>query len=254
VSVHRLVQSVTADQMPAELASQWRQAAAALIEAAIPEDTEPPGTWLVCAALLPHAQAVLDLTSDGMWRIARYLGISGSYPAAHDLFQLIVDAYEEDDAYGPEHPDTLAVRGNLARWTGQAGDTAAARDQFAALLPVRERVLGAEHPHTLVSRHNLARWTGQAGDPAAACDLFTALLPVLEQIPGPEHPRILDLRPDLARWTGGAGDPASARDQLSALLPVIIRVLGPEHPDTPAARHELSLWTARADSAPSAPP
>ena len=39
VSVHRLVQAVTADQMPAELARQWRQAAAALIEAAIPADT-----------------------------------------------------------------------------------------------------------------------------------------------------------------------------------------------------------------------
>ena len=43
VSVHRLVQAVTADQMPAELAGQWRQAAAALIEAAIPGDTEPAG-------------------------------------------------------------------------------------------------------------------------------------------------------------------------------------------------------------------
>ena len=42
VSVHRLVQAVTADQMPAELAGQWRQAAAALIEAAIPADTDLP--------------------------------------------------------------------------------------------------------------------------------------------------------------------------------------------------------------------
>ena len=41
VSVHRLVQAVTADQMPAELAREWQQAAAALIEAAIPGDTEP---------------------------------------------------------------------------------------------------------------------------------------------------------------------------------------------------------------------
>ena len=41
VSVHRLVQAVTADQMPAELARRWRQAAAALIEAAIPADTAP---------------------------------------------------------------------------------------------------------------------------------------------------------------------------------------------------------------------
>ena len=36
---------------------------------------------------------------------------------------------------GPEHPDTLAARASLAYWTGQAGDAAAARDQFAALLP-----------------------------------------------------------------------------------------------------------------------
>ena len=42
VSVHRLVQAVTADQMPAELAGAWRQAAATLIEAAIPDDTRQP--------------------------------------------------------------------------------------------------------------------------------------------------------------------------------------------------------------------
>ncbi len=41
----------------------WRQAAAALIEAAIPADTGLPETWPVCAALLPHAQAALDLTA-----------------------------------------------------------------------------------------------------------------------------------------------------------------------------------------------
>ena len=61
---------------------------------------------------------------------------------------------------GPEHPDTLTARANLARWTGQAGDAAAARDQFAALLPVRERVLGPEHPDTLTARRDLAYWTG----------------------------------------------------------------------------------------------
>ena len=85
VSVHRLVQAVTADQMPAELAEAWRQAAAALIEAAIPDDTALPGTWPVCAALLPHAQAALADDSDGMARIANYLGSSGSYAAARDL-------------------------------------------------------------------------------------------------------------------------------------------------------------------------
>ena len=124
VLVHRLVQAVTADQMPEDLAGAWRQAAAALIEAAIPADPQQPGTWPVCAALLPHARAVLDLTSGGMWQIARYLGFSGSYLAARDLSQRIADAHTEDEAYGPEHPETLAARRNLAGWTGQAGDAA----------------------------------------------------------------------------------------------------------------------------------
>ena len=39
------------------------------------------------------------------------------------------------------------------------GDAAGARDQFAALVPVRERVLGAEHPVTLTTRASLADWT-----------------------------------------------------------------------------------------------
>ena len=63
---------------------------------------------------------------------------------------------------GPEHPDTLDDRANLAYWTGEAGDAAGARDQLAALLPVRERVSGAEHPDTRTDRASLAYWTREA--------------------------------------------------------------------------------------------
>ena len=68
-----------------------------------------------------------------------------------------------EETRGAEHPDTLTARANLADWTGEAGDAAGARDQFAALLPIRERVSGAEHPRTLTTRANLARWTGSRG-------------------------------------------------------------------------------------------
>ena len=37
-------------------------------------------------------------------------------------------------ALGPEHPDTLVTRNNLARWTGKAGNPAAARDQAVLAL------------------------------------------------------------------------------------------------------------------------
>ena len=56
----------------------------------------------------------------------------------------------------------MVARGNLAGWTGEAGDAAGARDQLAALLPITERVLGPEHSDTLNIRRNLAHWTEKA--------------------------------------------------------------------------------------------
>ena len=247
VSVHRLVQAVTLDQMPGQLAGQWRQAAAAVIEAAIPDDTDQPDTWPICAVLLPHAQAALTADSDGLVLIANYLGQSGSHAAARDLYQRVLEARVR--VLGAEHPDTLAARADLALWTGEAGDAAAARDQYAALLPTLEQVLGPEHPHTLTARANLAHRTGEAGDAAAARDQYAALLPVRERVSGPEHPATLVARANLAGWTGEAGDAAAARDQFAGLLPVRERVSGPEHPATLAARSGLAGSTGQAGDA-----
>jgi hypothetical protein len=89
----------------------------------------------------------------------------------------------------------------LAYWTGEAGDAAAARYQFATLLPVVERVLGAEHRDTLGTRGNLARYTGEAGNAARARDQFAVLLAIRERVLGARPRR----RP--ARSTSAAGRP-----------------------------------------------
>jgi hypothetical protein len=119
VSVHRLVQAVTVDQMPGDLLAQWRQAAAAVIEAAIPASIDTPQTWPTFALLLPHAHAALAEDSDGMARTAQYLGHSGSPAAARDLSRRIVDARSR--GLGPEHPDTLVTRNNLALLDREGG-------------------------------------------------------------------------------------------------------------------------------------
>jgi tetratricopeptide (TPR) repeat protein len=286
VLVHRLVQNVMLDQMSADLAGQWRQAATALIEAALPADTERPEAWPICALLLPHTLKALAEDSAGMARIADYLGSSGSYAVARDLYERVYEARKE--VLGPEHPRTLIARHELAHWTrfagdpaaardqyaalrpvyervlgpedettlktrgwladltGDVGDPAAARDQYAALLPVDERVLGPEHTETLAASRNLATWTGEAGNPAAARDLLAERLPVEERVLGPEHPATLITRANHARWTGEAGDPAAARDKLAELLPEFEQVLGPEHPRTLLIRGYLARWTGEA--------
>ena len=247
VSVHRLVQAITMDQLSQEEAQAWRRAAAAVIEAALPGDPQDPGSWPVFAALLPHAPAALNPASYSMAQISRYLAASGSYTAALAVQQQVLHAWEE--IRGAEHPSTLTARANLAYFIGQAGDAAGARDQYAALLPVRERVSGAEHPSTLTARANLAYFIGQAGDAAGARDQYAALLPVRERVSGAEHPATLIARTGLASWTGRAGDAAGARDQFAALMPVFERVLGAEHPHTLTTRDHLASWTGRAGDA-----
>jgi len=244
VLVHRLVQAVTLDQAGAEQARAWRKAAAALIEAAIPRSPDVPETWLTCAALLPHAQAVLAYDSRGMSRLADFLSSSGSYTAALGLWQKITAARER--VFGPEHPDTLTTRSSLARWTGEAGYPAAARDLLSELLPAEERVLGAEHPETLTTISSLARWTGQAGDRTTARDMYSALLPDMERVLGTYYLETLATRHNLAQQTGGAGEPTAARDMLTRLLPDVTRVLGAEHPNSLTTRASLPHWTGEA--------
>jgi len=230
VLVHRLVQDITRSQLTA-CAAGSRPVAAELVSAAIPHDADLPGVWSACATLLPHARAALSLTSDGLWRIAGYLGASGSYTAARDLYQLTAEAHQTNKEYGPGHPDTLGARSPPGR--GQRGDSAAARDQYAALLPIQERILGPDHPNTLTTRGNIATWTGGRGTLQAPATSSPPYCPSAHAFSARNIPSTLLTRGNLAFWTSQTGDAAAARDQYAALLPIEERILGPEHPQHP---------------------
>ncbi|MEU1798217.1 tetratricopeptide repeat protein [Streptomyces californicus] len=57
---------------------------------------------------------------------------------------------------GPDHPQTLASRDNLANALGSLGEHQQAVELHQRVLAERERVLGPDHPATLTSRNNLA--------------------------------------------------------------------------------------------------
>jgi hypothetical protein len=103
-----------------------------------------------------------------------------------------------NDLCGPDHPDTLTTRNNVAFWTGEAGDAREALRLSVVLLPNRERVLGPDHPDTLTTRHNVAVWTGQVGDAREALRLFGELLPDRKRVLGPDHPDTLAARGNVA--------------------------------------------------------
>ena len=166
----------------------------------------------------PHSKPVAayarDRRSEHLWAIGQSdqaLSALPELPTPADNLALWQSWYERlRQGLGPDHPDTLATRHNIAAWTGRNGDARAALQLCTALLPDRQRILGPDHLDTLATRANIALWTGQAGDVGTALELCTALLRDQRQILGPDHPDTLNTRHNLAHWTGRAGGARAA--------------------------------------------
>ncbi|MDQ0616779.1 tetratricopeptide repeat protein [Arthrobacter globiformis] len=69
-------------------------------------------------------------------QLASLTGETGDLAGAISQFRELLD--DQLRVLGPDHPDTLSTRSNLAFWTGQAGDPAGAISQLHELLDSRE--------------------------------------------------------------------------------------------------------------------
>ena len=286
VTVHQLVQAITSDQIPIEQRPGWKDAAAALLRSALPEDPKLPENWPTFRSLAPHVLATLPAAD--MRSTVQFLRSSGSYGAAvvvqehitqdaldrggprssefltemANFFYMKGEAGNRDEArqglagmlrglkhvVDPEAPFYLQLQSQLARWTGAAGDPAKACALFRDLLPVLERVFGEKDSRTLTARFNYAAMLAEAGDPAGARDLFAAMVPIYDEVFGANDPDTLGVRASLAYSTGMAGEPGRARELYAMLLPVLDGTLGPVHHNTIAARLNMAYMTAVVDN------
>ena len=147
---------------------------------------------------------------------------------------------EWEKLLGPDHPDTLASRNNLAGAYRAAGDLGRAIPLYTQNLTDRERILGPNHPDTLASRNNLAYAYESAGDLGRAIPLYTQTLTDSERILGPDHPQTLTSRNNLAGAHESAGDLGRAIPLFTQTLTDRERILGPDHPQTLASRNNLA--------------
>ena len=251
VRVHQLVQRATRENLishpgqgPAPLTVLAHTAASAL--AAVWPEVERDELGQVLRA---NTTALQQAVGPALWnhdegghgvlfQSATSLGETGQVTAAYDAYTALYHTALQH--LGPDHPDTLSIRHNLAEWRGQAGDAAGAATALEELLTDRLRVLGPDHPDTLTTRHNLAYWRGQTGDAGGAATAFEELLTDRLRVLGADHPDTLDARHFLAYWRGQAGDAAGAATAFEEVLTDYLRILGPDHLHTLATRYNLA--------------
>ena len=148
---------------------------------------------------------------------------------------------EREWVLGPDHPDTLTVRNNLAGAYKSAGRLAEAVELFEQVLAEYERVLGSDHPDTLAARNNLAGAYYSVGRFGEAIELFERVLAERERVLGSDHPDTLAARNNLAGAYYFAGRFGEAIELLGRVLADRVRVLGPDHPDTLTTRNNLAF-------------
>ncbi len=141
---------------------------------------------------------------------------------------------------GPDHPDTLQSRNNLAAAYVAAGRAAEAIPLHEQTLATRKRVLGPDDPDTLQSWNNLAAAYVEAGRAAEAIPLHEQTLASRERMLGPDHPDTLASRNNLAAAYRVAGRAAEAIPLHERTLAAYERVLGPDYPDTLTSRNNLA--------------
>ena len=140
---------------------------------------------------------------------------------------------------GPDHPDTLASRNNLAGAYKSAGRLTEAIALYEQVLTDRTRVLGEDHPHTLASRNNLAGAYQAAGRLTEAIALYEQVLPDSIRVLGEDHPHTLASRHNLAGAYASDGNLPEAIVRWQALCADCLHMLGPDHPLTVTVRENL---------------
>ena len=145
-----------------------------------------------------------------------------------------------EDVLGPDHPDTLTVRNNLALAYDSVGRFGEAIDAWEELLLDCQRVLGPDHPDTLTTRNNLAGAYRSVGRFGEAIDAWEELLLDCQRVLGADHSVTLTVRNNLAGAYRSVGRFGEAIDAWEELLLDCQRVLGADHSVTLTVRNNLA--------------
>ena len=187
-----------------------------------------------------HSQVLFESphTSEALFQAFSHASDLG-LPYEALTLDVAVDALE--GLLGPDHPDTLASRNNLAYAYESAGRLEEAITLYEQVLPDSIRVLGEDHPNTLISRNNLAGAYESVGRLEEAITLFEQVLPDSIRVLGEDHPLTLISRNNLAGAYRAAGRLEEAITLYEQVTKDCARILGEDHPLTKTVRKNLEV-------------
>ncbi|MGH3880994.1 MAG: tetratricopeptide repeat protein [Actinophytocola sp.] len=169
--------------------------------------------------------------------LAEAIGSGGDPRRAVDLLTEVLADLSPDD------PETLRLRGALARFTQEISAPEVARRMFADLLADCRARLGPDHPDTLAVRLQAAIQLGKARVRDEAVPRLAELVDDHIRVHGSDHHETLRARHVHAMWTGRHGKRSRALNLFNGLLADRVRLQGRDHPNVLSTRFQIAVWT-----------
>ena len=159
--------------------------------------------------LVPHARYITSEISDN--NAANLLNYVAKLDLERGQLTIAIDQFEklvewDERILGPDHPDTLTSKNNLAVAYKKFGGLPKAIELLKETLADSERILGSDHPNTFSSKNNLAVAYKESGDLPKAIELLKENLADRERILGSDHPKTLSSKNNLAMTYQESGD------------------------------------------------
>ncbi|MFF4625808.1 tetratricopeptide repeat protein [Nonomuraea jabiensis] len=253
LSVHSLVQAIarTPDpndphRMADKIHDARDQAIRQLATAAVAHTPMSPTEWPMWRSLLPHISAFTSYVGSDMdtTAMAHLMNQAGVFLQTQGAISLSIAFLERAHTgfmknLGPDHPNTITSKSNLAGAYRTAGDLQRAIPLLEQTLTENERALGIDHPSLITSRNNLADTYRLAGDVERAIQLLAQTLADSERLLGPRHPNTLTIRNNLASAYQAAREPQRAIPMLEKSIIEGEQILPRDHPYMLALRSNL---------------
>ena len=204
ISVHRLAQTVMRDRLAKQgQAEEASTQALTLVADAFPRGEIGPApddvrSWPVCAALRPHAIAVLTEAPDGgapaketsflLNQLAFYLVARAEHGEAEPLDT--ARARNRRTSLGSEHPRVATGLNNLAQVLKDTNPLKDAEPLMRRALAIFEKNEPDKQPNYSIALNNLAAYLNATKGPEEAEPIYRRALQIDEQSLGPDHPKV----------------------------------------------------------------
>jgi tetratricopeptide (TPR) repeat protein/transcriptional regulator with XRE-family HTH domain len=259
-SVHRLVQAVLREGLPAGERRITAERAVAFVAAAYAR-VDGVATWAERHRLFAHALATAAIalewevataeTVDLLERTGSYLRTLGQPAEALPFVRRALAVAET--IHGPEHPVVATCLTTLGSLHQDLGEYERAESLLERALAMAERALGPDHPSVILALNDLGTLYVRQGRYREGEAAHRRVLEILERGPNPDEPQIGITLNNLGGQAHMAGRYAGAEDYFRRALAFRRRVLGPEHPTVATVLANLGtlmLDMGRSDEAP----